>query len=222
MNEQFSAFLDGEATRDETDSVINALLRDEALRASWGRQHWLRTTLRAHSSEATVALDADFSARVMRAIAADDKPETTVAPAPRARRHRRRWYSVAGLAVAASATGIVLFVSNPLRPGARDQANLARNAPAVRAQEPAGSLRVFNSPSLATTRGVASAQTVPAAVGSHARTKRADRWSVSDPALADELNGYLVEHNGLARGYGLSGTTPALVQVATYGQEVPQ
>lgn len=230
MNEQFSAFLDGEATRDETDSVIGALLRDDTLRASWTRQHWLRTTLRAHRGEVVVPVDENFSTRVMAAIAADEQPET-VAPARVARlaqrrgSRRRRWRNMAGLAAVASATGFVLLVSNPLQ---RDE-EMTRVA---RGTDEAVSSVAAADPAATGTAGsqmVASSQLsgdmldqAQAVSNTTVRQGPADHWSVSDPALEDELNGYLVEHNGLARGYGLSGTTPAFVRVATYGQEPTQ
>lgn len=222
MNEQFSAFLDGEATRDEADSVISTLLRDDQLRESWSRQHWLRTTLRAHNGEASVALDSGFSDRVMAAIA-EDKPEgvATRRVVPMRVAARRRWRNMAGMAAVASAAGIVLLVSNPLQ---RDDTSLPSIA--------------SNAANTATTSTVANAGDAGVMVASNdlssdmlrkagpseAAVQRgpADHWSVSDPDLEDELNGYLVEHNGLARGYGMSGTTPGFVRVATYGQDSPQ
>ena len=222
MNEQFSAFLDGEATRDEADSVISALLRDNQLRDSWGRQHWLRTTLRAHSGEVAVPLDRDFSSRVMAAIS-EDKPESVAARrvVPMRVAARRRWRSMAGLAAVASAAGIVLLVSNPLQRdgagGASPGATVAANASPVSSAtaDDAGDMVASNE---------LSSDMLRKAGPSNAAIQQgpADHWSVSDPDLEDELNGYLVEHNGLARGYGMSGTTPGFVRVATYGQETTQ
>ncbi|MAS09364.1 sigma-E factor negative regulatory protein [Endozoicomonas sp. G2_2] len=226
MNEQFSAFLDGEATRDEADSVISALLRDNQLRDSWGRQHWLRTTLRAHSGEIAVPLDQDFSSRVMAAIA-DDKPESMAARrvVPMRVAARRRWRSMAGLAAVASAAGIVLLVSNPLQrdgaggtaPGATVASTASSAASPVAAASAGGAGEMVASNEL-------SSDMLRKAGPSSAAIQQgpADHWSVSDPDLQDELNGYLVEHNGLARGYGMSGTTPGFVRVATYGQETTQ
>ncbi|MES1930057.1 anti sigma-E protein RseA [Salinisphaera dokdonensis CL-ES53] len=222
MNEQFSAFLDGEATRDEADSVISALLRDNQLRDSWGRQHWLRTTLRAHSGEVAVPLDRDFSSRVMAAIS-EDKPESVAARrvVPMRVAARRRWRSMAGLAAVASAAGIVLLVSNPLQRdgagGTSPGATVAANASPVSSAtaDDAGEMVASNE---------LSSDMLRKAGPSNAAIQQgpADHWSVSDPDLEDELNGYLVEHNGLARGYGMSGTTPGFVRVATYGQETTQ
>ena len=256
MNEQLSAFLDNEATRDEADSVVNALLRDEALRDSWTRQHWIRTTLRSHSAEPAVDVDTGFANRVMSAIAADEHPET-VAPnsnivpmAPRVRRTRtRRWRGVAGMAAAASVAGVVLLAGNPFvrtgTSGSEGRVATAENnqatarsggaADSQRERQGFGSggwnnqLADFSSVQAQTARvhnvaatGSASRMNAQGASGMGASDASADHWSVSDPAVRDELNGYLVDHNGMARGYGMSSTTPALVRVAAYGQDVTQ
>lgn len=222
MNEQFSAFLDGEATRDEADSVISSLLRDDQLRDSWSRQHWLRTTLRAHSGEAGVALDSGFSDRVMTAIAGD-KPEgvATRRVVPMRVAARRRWRNMAGMAAVASAAGIVLLVSNPLQ---HDDARLSTVASNTANSANATTAATANEGNVMVASNDLSSDMLRKAGPSEAAVQRgpADHWSVSDPDLEDELNGYLVEHNGLARGYGMSGTTPGFVRVATYGQGTPQ
>lgn len=226
MNEQFSAFLDSEATRDEADSVVNALLRDERLRDSWTRQHWVRTVLRTPAGETPIALDLDvgFSGRVMQAIHAESDmqsdafaasvalPETRLRPA----RRRRGWRSMAGMAAAASATGFVLLVSNPVQQDAATDAATTRVASA-------GAGATAQVVASATLGGDAIDTTADAAANRTGTIRgAADHWAVSDPALANQLNGYLVEHNGLARGYGLAATTPGFVRVATYGQEATQ
>lgn len=253
MNEQLSAFLDNEATRDEADSVVNALLRDETLRDSWTRQYWIRTTLRSHSAEPAVDVDAGFANRVMAAIAADDRPET-VAPnrgrvVSMARRARpRRWRGVAGMAAAASVAGVVFLAGNPFvrsnTSGSEGRVAAASNAPSTTRARSAdqterqgfGSggwndqLADFSSvhaqPARFQTvaaRGAASSMSVrTSAAGMTASQGPADHWSVSDPAVRDELNGYLADHNGMARGYGMPSATPALVHVAAYGQDVTQ
>lgn len=232
MNEQFSAFLDGEASRDEADAAIHALLNDAHLRESWSRQHWLRTTLRAPGGEAATALDSGFSSRVMAAIAAERAGSAATVPiktpggaraVPLRARAARRWRSMAGLAAAASAAGVVLLVSHPLQ---RDETPMSADAggaitstaTATASADAVGdATRMVASNTLSSDRlGQAGPSDAAAQRGS------SNHWSVSDPALENELNGYLVEHNGLARGYGMSGTTPGFVRVATYGQETPR
>jgi len=250
MNEQFSAFLDNEATRDEADSVLNALLRDETLRESWGRQHWLRETLRAHRGEPAVGVDSGFSKRVMQAIAADNgagidgSRADKVVPLRVAEsgKRRHRWRNMgAGLAVAASAAGMAFLVTGGSL--TRDEVTGERPTSATVASADAAQGRAVevktsrdvantsgdatrmmasNTMAGATIQSVSSQQSTTADRGRSSMEGPADHWSVSDPALEEELNSYLVEHNGLARGYGLSGTTPAFVRVATYGQEPAQ
>ncbi|MES1935940.1 sigma-E factor negative regulatory protein [Salinisphaera hydrothermalis] len=250
MNEQLSAFLDNEATRDEADSVVNALLRDEALRDSWTRQHWIRTTLRSHSAEPAVDVDTGFANRVMSAIAADEHRETAVPNSnvlpmtPRGRRTRtRRWRGVAGMAAAASVAGVVLLAGNPF---VRTGTSGSEGRIATAENNPTSTRRVADSQQVRQGFGsggwnnqladFSSVQAQPAGVRTVAAAgmsaqgaasmggsdASADHWSVSDPAVRDELNGYLVDHNGMARGYGMSSTTPALVRVAAYGQDVTQ
>lgn len=281
MNEQFSAFLDGEATRDEGDSVVSSLLRDAALRDSWSRQHWLRTTLREHSDEQAVSLDAGFSSRVMQAIAADRGVQPGRVSAARstpsfvspdaAGRRRRRWRSrVVSAAAVASVASVAFLVSSPFQRSGSSEESFAdagvsttNQTASINASDTiaAGAGQASMVPTFDTgsslasafmsgsdeshalssersslTRGLDIASVAPNqqflsdATGSTQNVAQAqtvssrsvDQWSVSDPALRDELNGYLVDHNGMARGYGLSGTTPALVRVATYGQETTQ
>lgn len=280
MNEQFSAFLDNEATRDEADAVVNALLRDDALRESWSRQHWLRTTLRAHASETAVSPDPDFASRVMDAIGADthdnDAADMPVTPATFRPPHatmaggrRRRWRTrAASVAAVASVASVAFLVSSPFqRSGTSgeavsdtvastteasaggqsmvDSANSASLVPtfetgsklasgfmksphqarSLSSSRPSNLTRGLDIASVAPSQQVLSNTTGSARPVAETQTVNqgpAGHWSVSDPGLRDELNGYLVDHNGMARGYGLSGTTPALVRVATYGQETAQ
>lgn len=253
MNEQLSAFLDNEATRDEADSVVSSLLRDEALRDSWTRQHWIRTTLRSHSAEPAVTVDTGFANRVMAAIAADEHPEA-VAPSShiatmtsRGRTRPRRWRGVAGMAAVASVAGVVFLAGNPfVRSDVADtqgpvaatssSQNTTRSRDETGAERQGfgssnwnGRLADFSSvaPQSARVRtaaagGSAVRASMRAARGMSTSEGPTDHWSVSDPAVRDELNGYLVDHNGMARGYGMSSTTPALVRVAAYGQDVTQ
>lgn len=230
MDEKFSAFLDNEATRDEADSVVNGLLRDETLRVSWTRQYRIREALRSSAGDPEVALDSDFSERVMQAVRAEAQAEhPTLVPMARPA-HRRRWKTMAGFAVAASAAGLALFATQPLQ-------HMSDSVPAqtpaqTLASAPASNLAVGDS---ADNAGIASAGLSDTPQMNRAQSlatgtvrnvansqdfgqDEANQWQVSDPALANRLNGFLVEHNGLARGYGLGATTPGFVRVATYGQ----
>ncbi len=212
INEQLSAYLDGEASPQETDNLIAALKRDADLRDAFSRQHWLRHALR---EARPVQPDAGFSARVLARL--DEQPaeqqaleqtHTNVVSIPRGdkpARAARRWQRpTAGLAIAASVVGALVLVGNPLT-------QVDDTAPSGEAA------LAFTQPANLQTAGVGSSQQV-ASASQAARVPPPDHWAVSDPALEDQLNGYLLEHDGVARGYGLSSATPtSLVRVATYG-----
>lgn len=197
IDERFSAYLDGEATPAETEAVWSELNRNPALREAWGRQHWLRSLLR--DADTTAAYDAGLAARVGRALdtGAEEGSERVVPMTP-----RRRWRAAASLAAAASVVGAVLLVTEPL---------------GVDSGEPAAAV-VADAEMESTDESVMPEQEEQAIVTVADSGRSPDRWTVSDPDVADQLNGYLLEHNGLARGYGMSGATPSLLRVATYGQ----
>lgn len=245
MNEQFSAFLDNEATRDESDAVVNALLRDDKLRDSWTRQHWIREALRGAAGDPPVSLDAGFAGRVMQAArdevvsgetALDWQPNPhantthpTVVTLSHPGQRRRRWRNMAGLAVAASAAGFALLATQPLQEMGMPMQATGSDGPAQPTRVASANVAAtgFDTDTAATNLGGFGdfdmagtlfsdlTQNVAARVAEPEAS--ADHWAVSDPTLASRLNGYLVEHNGLARGYGLSVTSPGFVRVATYG-----
>lgn len=248
MNEQFSAFLDNEATRDESDGVISALLRDESLRDSWTRQHQIRDVLRASTGDTVASVDVGFSTRVMQAInedaavpqpaieAAEFAHSSTSKVVPmRQGRRRRRWHNMTGLAVAASAAGVAFFVMQPMQrlsttpapqAATTQQTATLGTGPATVATADTGDAPELHFATAAASEGGYDtpwdwAGGLVRSVASRG-AESADHWAVSDPTLASRLNDFLVEHNGLARGYGLGATTPGFVRVATYGQGFAQ
>lgn len=209
MDERFSAYLDGETSPAETEAVWSELSRDPALRNAWGRQHWLRGVLR--DADVSTAYDPDFAARVGRLLDATAPAESVggAFAAP-----RRRWRAAASLAMAASIVGVVLLVSEPLGDGGDGAATLV--AAANKKTETTAAARE-------TETAASTAEPRPAADTREATTvtesrRTAAHWSVSDPDVEEQLNGYLLEHNGLARSYGMSGATPSFLRVATYGR----
>ena len=172
---------------------------------------------------------------------------TAPSTATRSRRRlgSRAWQGMAGMGMAAAVAGVVFVSASPFGQNGRStsagtvattnpsSARTSRNVATSSADTAAatrgartgfgsaqwndqlvdfGTVRAANASSSASVRNV-SAQ---------ASTSASDRWSVNDPAVREELNGYLVDHNGMARGYGMSSTTPAYVRVATYGQGATQ
>ncbi len=250
MNERLSAFLDGEANGDEVEAVVSQLMNDETARRSWSRQNWIRTTLRATDTDAPAALDLGFADRVMHAIESEDKQRDVVVPmatarraripsgrTARPRRHRRAWQGMAGMGMAAAVAGGVFVSSSPFGTSSRSGAGsmtASTNASSTRVASSESARREGSGAGFGNTRwnedlvDFASVQAADASsrnvrsVASQASRTASDRWSVNDPAVREELNGYLVDHNGMARGYGMSSTTPGYVRVATYGQGAAQ
>lgn len=199
INEKVSAYLDGECDDRESAEVADALMRDPEQRAAWQRQLWLRSAL--HSEREVAPLDAGFADRVAAAIQ-DDAAAPAGKVVPLRSRRRRTWRSTAGLAAAASVAAVAVLLSQPVT-------NV--DMPSVAA--PVMSADVTESNPVADITQVAANQP-----RDDRRERDADHWSVSDPAVADQLHGYLIEHNGVSRGYGLSSATPSFLRVATYGQ----
>lgn len=207
IDEKASAYLDGEASPEEVENTTAALLRDPTLRDALSRQHWLRHALR---DSRPLVLDAGFSARVLAGLDAEQEvtsaPRTNVIPLQSRKTAVPRWRrQTTGLAVAASLVGAVVLINNPLG----DEPSVSADAvvPALASQQQAATMST-------PIQQVALQQQQPQP---QARVA-ADHWTVSDPDLQNRLNGYLLEHDGLARGYGFSGATPSLVRAATYTQ----
>src|SRR5699024_51593 len=142
-------------------------------------------------------------------------------------RRFRHWRGIGGLAAAASVAGIVMLSGHPfVGTETVSETHLAANtnSATVRSQsrtatasdqndffgewsERLADFSFMSSQHQPQVRTVATANTTTGGAG---------QWNVSDPAVRDELNGYLADHNGMAGGYGMYRTTPALVRVAAY------
>lgn len=243
MNEKISAFLDNEATTDEIESVVDKLLRDETLRASWTRQHWIREVMRTPSGESAPDLDMDFSKRVMQAVQADqpagkpiltpvasDQPQAapsgqtkvvSMPQASQAKRGRRRL--VAGFAVAASAAGIALFATQPLQqagdPAMPADSTTLQAANSDEAGAADGFLMASRGDMVIDRTRMPTSANMRNVVTQQEADAHEGRWQAANPQLANRLHDYLIEHKGMARAYGLGATTPGFVRVAAYGQE---
>ena len=107
MKEKLSAFMDGELDHSESVQLIRQLDTDSKLRGQWQRYHTYGSVLR---DEMTPVLSADFSSKVLRALA---KEPVQLAPAAMTGR-RRLAGPVTGLAVAASLVGIAILLQKPV------------------------------------------------------------------------------------------------------------
>lgn len=105
MKTRISALMDGELEQHEIAETLQALRRDEELRAEWRDGQLIGAALRGERR-----LDLDVTARVMAAI---DMEPTVMAPAPR----RPSAWQRPALALAASAAGVAVVAWLALAPG---------------------------------------------------------------------------------------------------------
>ncbi|NNC23037.1 hypothetical protein HKX42_04190 [Salinisphaera sp. USBA-960] len=229
MDERFSAAIDNEASHDEVAMAIDAAIADRAVRDCWTRQYWLQTTLQ-HPNETPVShLDIGFADRVMTAIEADQgstsaPPETERTIDFESKRRVRRgdrgsgrggWRTSLGAAAAASVVGFVVYAYAPLGGQHLVPSNDTGHSTSPVAEKTSGG---------GATQTVANTSASPSSDRSRSgRTRReSGHWSVSDPDLRRELNGYLVEHNGVSRNFGLSASAASLVQATAYRTQTHQ
>lgn len=203
IDEKLSAFLDAESNAVDIQESIRLLKEDCDYRATWQRQLWAREAL--YNDAPMPAFDGDFSERVLAALDADQvKPEKVVQLFGK-RRVARWWQGAAGLAAAASVAAAAVLVVQPFETSI--DAGPAQPAPMIATATGANTAN--------------SARHQPPVVAVSNRPRRpamsADHWSVSSPAVAEQLNSYLLEHSGLSTRYGMSGARPSFVRVATYG-----
>lgn len=142
LNEQLSAFLDGELPPEETDLLLKRLARDPELRATLGRYGLVGDTLRGERTRAS----AGFALRVrstleqepaLQPLPAAPPAAASARAAPAARGGVPRWLKpVAGFAVAATVAGLAVLVlqrdPSLQAPGAAPAAQVADAVPAAR------------------------------------------------------------------------------------------
>lgn len=183
LDETLSAFLDGEATANETRELLDRLCNDAQMRAALDRHQRLRATLRG---ELHPGLDAGFANRVMAAINADASGSRKVISFAAARQSRPV-RMVFGLAMAASLAAVTVLSVRILLP-ATDSAFPALTP--VAGQQPAAP---------AVTAVALTATTAPGTT-----VKPITPWNDLSPDEIAELNDYLISHNNSAMDHGLN------------------
>lgn len=183
IDEQISAFMDGELHDSEHAAIIERLCRDEESRIRWQRYHLISDTLR---NNLPTALDSRFTQSVMNAL--ENEP---IIFAPAALKHRATVkQKITGAAIAASVAAVaVIGVQTMNRP--KDMAPSLAEMPStdqyVRMEQPASRPAAF--PNIAST-----ATGVPALKASASNAPQ-------DPQVTQiyqyhpQLNKYLLNHN---------------------------
>jgi len=192
--EDMSALMDGELAGPSAIETVDVLIESDELRVHWARYHVVRDVLR-HK----VYPDAGGSLHErMRACLADEPLHF-----PRRRLLPRRWREtlkpVAGMALAASVAVVAVLAVRGVDPDP-GQSGLATNQTTTRQQRLAVSAAVPVTgaaiPAAAVAHGSArgSAQDLGRR-GSRPATLRRLHWNTTEPAVANRLNGYLVNHS---------------------------
>lgn len=113
MKHQISAFMDGELIEEETDALLAALRRDEALTTTWATFHVISDALKEHYSR-------DLSSNFVQGIRQRLHEEPTVlAPERLSSRRPRKFALTAAASVAAIATvfGITFYTNTSTEVG---------------------------------------------------------------------------------------------------------
>lgn len=166
-NEQLSALMDDELSKDELRFLLKGLETDSEGRDTWRRYHDIGDAMR---DEPASALDVDLSARVMAAIAEEEKA-LGIVDKDQAGAQDPTWMKrVVSFAVAASVATVAVFVAND-----RGLIGAADNSLAV------------------TTPGAITASASPAA-----RQSDVAEWEQVSPELQDRINRFLGTEEGIA------------------------
>jgi sigma-E factor negative regulatory protein RseA len=174
IKERMSALVDGELEVQSAAETINVLLESDELQLRWSRYHVVRDVLR---HKVYPQSGSELRTRVRDRLA--NEP-AHFPPAPlRSRSWRSALKPVAGLALAASVAVVAILA-------VRSQAPLPGQPQTARAPSPqlAGNL----APAAIPVSVTAQEQLQPLPL------KRL-QWNTTEPAVANRLNGYLVNHS---------------------------
>ena len=179
IEEQLSAFMDGELGRDETRFLLRSAERDGGLVQRWTRYHLVRQTLR---QQEVVALRADFARVIMTRLGEQ--------AAPIARNTWLRWGS--GGAIAAAVAVTALMVTKPVTEPDITPVATTANPPRATATAPSR-IVPSNSAQIAATTPALPSPLVP---NSPIQTTAASFGSdLTEPVVFDpRLQSYLVRH----------------------------
>lgn len=134
INEQLSALMDGELSRDETRFLLRRLDADTQLTKTWSNYQLASDVLKKRFA---TPMRADFAASVMQAIAADERPAT-------ARGGWMRW--AGGGAIAAAVAVVALIGTSPFdEPASQQKTVMATATPVLASPSAAAVEKTFSS-----------------------------------------------------------------------------
>ena len=174
MKERMSALVDGELEVRAACETIDVLLENDELQLHWSRYHVVRDVLR---HKIFPDAGSDLRERVRNGLTKE--PAHFPPRHLRATRWRRTLKPVAGLAVAASVAVVAILA-------VRSQGLLPEQPQAEKAQA-------------TQVAGNAAAPVIPVSAVMHQQNQplplKRLQWNTTEPAIANRLNGYLVNHS---------------------------
>lgn len=171
--EKMSALMDGELTERSAGETVDVLLGNDELRLHWSRYHVVRDVLR---HKAYPDAGTELTERVQASLA--DEPLHFPARRLLPRRWRETLKPAAGIALAASVAAVAVLAVRGVDPG--------RGAEPV---TPVVEHRLAGAtPAVIPVASNAGTEFRPASL-------RRLNWSTDEPAVANRLNGYLVNHS---------------------------
>lgn len=196
IQEQLSALMDGELSRDETLFLLRRAEHDDSLRRCWSGYHLIRQALRRQD---IVAGRADFASSIMLQI------ETELAPVQARSMPWIRWAS--GGAIAASVAVAALVATSP-RDVAEPRAPIAVvPATSAAARAPTALASEFRPPMLSPTLA---AQPASAATSG---------FNTPSTPIDPRLQSYLIRHYDAAGSAGQSALMPYVLLVVPSQQQ---
>ena len=188
LDEQVSALVDGELSKEECKRVMDGMRSDADAESCWCHYHLISDALKKNLPD---TLSADFATRVSKAL--DCEPPIICAPAPRQKSQGLTRPAI-GFAMAASVAAVAYLGfggGETVTPGgAMSPPQLASNAPVV---------------------------VTPVNQDAHEVSKvRGRQWDVEQPAVASRLNDYLLSHGQYSAVAGMQRGVMPQVRIVGY------
>lgn len=198
--ENLSAGMDGELSKEELRFLLRRLDHEAALLDTWTRYHTARDGMRR---ELPALASSGFAARVMLAIDAEAVVASTQTAATHAGGRRRHWLRwSAGGAIAAGVAVAALMVAQPTADSdTHSAAAQVASAPSV-APAPQQQIAAVSTPSPSTLQGTSAPATVPPWLSGNAASRLSERASMTlggpanDPMRPYQVRGYHTLNNG--------------------------
>ena len=224
IDEQISAFMDGELHEAEHANLIHQICRDDELKSRWQNYHLISDVMK-NNTASSIAADNHFALSVMGAL----ENEPTIF-APTALKHNKAHVrqKIAGVAIAASVAAVAVIgvqSMNQPKEAAPSLAEMPSTDQYVRMEQTQPSIADVSSPMNVPTM---SGPTIPALKASTSQASNSLDGAQQDPNVTQiyqynpELYKYLLNHNQYTLGSHVQGVMPYARIVVSPTQPQPQ